>query len=94
MAAQPGGSTSADAAAVLLADGRPDGHPEEVRQAGGAAGIYGMILCKTENFSGSFVTFRTCIFRQYTAVPVRLKADLGVGCRNQPQKNMIKKGAL
>ena len=52
MAAQPGGSAFPDATAVPLADGRLDDCAEEVRQTGGTAGIYGMILCKTEKFPG------------------------------------------
>ena len=78
MAAQLGGDTFVDAASIPLADGRADDHTKKIRQAGGAAGIYGMILCKSENFSGSFDAFRTCVIRQYTAVPVCLKAGLGV----------------
>ena len=50
MAAQSGGSTFADTAAAPLADGRADNYSKEVRQAGKAAGIYGIILCRTENF--------------------------------------------
>ena len=47
MAAQPGGSTFADAAAVPLADGRADDRAEEISQTGGAAGIYGIIfICR------------------------------------------------
>ena len=62
VAAQSGGSASADAAAVPLADGRADDHTEKIRQTSGAAGIYGMILCKTENFSAGFGTLRNlCI---------------------------------
>lgn len=52
MAAQPPGSAFPDTAAVPLADGRADDCAEEVRQACGTAGIYGMILCKTEKFPG------------------------------------------
>ena len=52
MAAQSGGSALPDAAAVPVADGRTNDHAEKIRQAGGAAGIYGVILCKTEKFSG------------------------------------------
>ena len=52
MAAQSGGSAFPDAAAVPLADGRADDCTEEVCQTGGTAGIYGMILCKTEKFPG------------------------------------------
>lgn len=52
MAAQPGGSAFPDTTAVPLADGRADDCAEEVRQTGGTAGIYGMILCKTEKFPG------------------------------------------
>ena len=37
-----------------MADGRVDGHPKEIGQAGGTAGIHGMILCKTEKFSDGF----------------------------------------
>ena len=44
MAAQPGASTFPDTAAVPMADGRADDHAEEVCQAGGAAGICGMIF--------------------------------------------------
>ena len=54
MAPQPGGSAFPDTAAVPVADGRADDHAEKVRQTGGAAGIYGMILCKTEKFSSGF----------------------------------------
>ena len=52
MAAQPGGSAFPDAAAVPLADGGADDRAEEVCQAGGTAGIYGMTLCKTEKIPG------------------------------------------
>ena len=51
MAAQSGRSAFPDAAAVPVADGRADNHPEEIGQAGGTAGIHGMTLYKTENFS-------------------------------------------
>ncbi len=44
MAAQPGGSTFPDAAAVPLADGRADDCAEEISQTGGAARIYGMMF--------------------------------------------------
>jgi len=54
MAAHPRGGTGIDAAAVPVADGRADHHPEEIGQAGGTAGIHGMTLCKTEKFSGGF----------------------------------------
>ena len=54
MAPQPGGSAFPDTAAVPVADGRTDDHAEKVRQTSGAAGIYGMILCKTEKFSSGF----------------------------------------
>ena len=94
MAPQPGGSTFVDAAAVPVADGRADDHTAKIRQTGGAAGIYGMTLCKTENFSGSFGTFRICVFRQYTAVPVRLKAGLDVWRTNLPLKIPHEKAAL
>ena len=78
MAAQSGGSAFPDAAAVPLADGRADDCTEEVRQTGGTAGIYGMILCKTEKFPGSpdaaadtlfpvTGTVSAMVFRQYMA---------------------------
>ena len=54
MAAQPGGSALPDVAAVPVADGRADDHTEKVRQTSGAAGIHGVILCKTEKFSSGF----------------------------------------
>ena len=44
MAAQSGGSSCLDAAAVPLADGGADDRAEEVCQTGGTAGIYGMIF--------------------------------------------------
>ena len=50
MAAQSGRGTFPDTPAVPLADGRADDHSEEVCQACGTAGIYGMNLCKTEKF--------------------------------------------
>ena len=53
-----------------------------------------MTLCKTENFSGSFGTFRIYVFRQYTAVPVLLKAGLDVWRTNQPLKIPHEKAAL
>ena len=54
VAANPGGGARIDAAAVPMADGRADNHPEEIGQAGGTAGIHGMTLCKTEKFSDGF----------------------------------------
>ena len=54
VAAHPGGCTWINAAAVPVADGRADNHPEEIGQAGGTAGIHGMTLCKTEKFSDVF----------------------------------------
>ena len=42
MAAQPGGSAFPDATAVPLADGGADDCAQEVCQAGGTAGIYGI----------------------------------------------------
>ena len=53
VAAHPGGGAWINAAAVPMADGRADDHPEEISQAGGTAGIHGMTLCKTEKFSDS-----------------------------------------
>ncbi len=50
VAAQSGGSASADAAAVPMADGRADDHTEKIRQASGAAGIYGIICAKRRTF--------------------------------------------
>ena len=44
MAAQPGGSTFPDAAAVPLADGGADNCTEEVCQTSGTAGIYGIVF--------------------------------------------------
>ena len=73
MAAQSGAGALPDTAAVPLADGRADNCPEEVSQASGAAGIYGMILCKTEKFPGSFTVFGTAASRLYTAGYIRLK---------------------
>ena len=67
MAAQPRGSAFPDTAAVPLADGRADDHPEELCQTGGTAGIYGMNLCKTEKFPASFAAFQAAAFRQYGA---------------------------
>lgn len=49
---QPRGGMFPDTAAVPLADGRIDNYTEEVRQDCGTSGIYRMILCKTEKFSG------------------------------------------
>ena len=54
VAAHPGGGAWINAAAVPMADGRADNHPEEIGQAGGTAGIHGMTLCKTEKFSDGF----------------------------------------
>ena len=50
VAAQSGGSASADAAAVPLVDGRADDHTEKIRQTSGAAGIYGIICAKRRTF--------------------------------------------
>ena len=44
MAAHPGRGAPADTAAVPLADGRADDCTEEICQAGGTAGIYGMTI--------------------------------------------------
>ena len=54
VAAHPGGGAWINAAAVPMADGRADDHPEEISQAGGTAGIHGMTLYKTEKFSDGF----------------------------------------
>ena len=91
VAAQSGGSASADAAAVPLVDGRADDHTEKIRQTCGAAGIYGMILCKTENFSEGFDTLRTCAFRQYNAGSAGLKDSFGVWHTDRPLKKHHKK---
>ena len=77
MATQPPGGAFPDAAAVPLADGRADDRPEEVCQTGGAAGIYGMILCKTEKFPGSIAAFGSVAFRQHTAGHISLKEGSG-----------------
>ena len=65
------GSAFPDAAAVPLADGRADDHPEEVCQAGGAAGIYGMTLCKTEKFQGSPAALKAALPWQSAAGHMR-----------------------
>lgn len=91
VAAQSGGSASADAAAVPLVDGRADDHTEKIRQASRAAGIYGMILCKTENFPGGSGTFRTCAFRQYRTGSAGLKDGFSVCHMDRPLKKTIKK---
>ena len=91
VAAQSGGSASADAAAVPLVDGRADDHTEKIRQTSGAAGIYGMILCKTQNFSGGFDIFRTCVFRQYSASCAGLKDGFSVWHTNRLLKKHHKK---
>ena len=72
MAAQPGGGAFPDTAAVPLADGRADDHPEEIGKAGGTAGIYGIILCKTEKFTGQFYRLWGAASRKYTAGHMRL----------------------
>ena len=58
MAAQSGRSAFPDAAAVPVANGRADDCPEEVRQAGGAAGIYGMTCAKQKNFQAVLLLSR------------------------------------
>ncbi len=73
MAAQPPGSAFPDAAIVPLADGRADGIPKEICQAGG---IYGMTLCKTEKFKSSPAAFKSALFQQFTAGHVRLSGCL------------------
>ena len=73
MAAQSRGSAFTDAATVPLVNGRADDCSEKVCQAGGTAGVYGIILCKTEKFQGSFATFGGAVFWQYTARHMRLK---------------------
>ena len=90
MTAQSRGSASADAAAVPLADGRADDHTEKIRQTGGAAGIYGIILCKTENFSAGLGTLRACAFWQYSASSADPKDSFGVWHTDRPLKNTIK----
>ena len=65
--------------------------PEKNRQTGGAAGIYGMILCKTENFSNGFGSLRTCAFRQYGVGSVGLKDGFSVWHADRPQKNTLQK---
>ncbi len=77
MAAQPPGSANPDAAAVPLADGRANNRPEKVRQTSGAAGIYGMTLCKTEKFRGSLTASQAAAFLQYTVRHIRLKNGSG-----------------
>lgn len=77
MAAQPSGSANPDAAAVPLANGRADDCPEKIRQTSGAAGIYGMILCKTEKFQGSHTASQAAALRQYTVRHIRLKKGSG-----------------
>lgn len=72
MAPQSTGGAFLDATAVPLADGRADGHPEEVRQPGRAAGIYGVNLCKIEKFPGSFDASLVSAFQQYTVRYVSL----------------------
>ncbi len=58
-----------------MADGGADDRPEEIGQASGTAGIYGITLCKTENFQGVFSTGKTVLPRfcgaVYLAVRVR-----------------------
>ena len=72
MAPQSGGGAFLDAAAVPLADGRADGHPQEVHQADRAAGIYEVNLCKTEKCPSGFDASLVSAFRQYTVRYVRL----------------------
>ena len=94
MAPQPGGSAFADTAAISLADGRADDHTEKICQTGGTAGIYGMILCKTEKFSDGFGTFRICACRQYSAGPAGLKDGFRVWHTDQSLKKHHKKTVL
>lgn len=91
MAAQPGGSANINAAAVLLADGRADDNPEEICPAGGAAGIYGVNLCKTEKFPDSFDGLGDAAFWQYTDGHIRRKAGPGGWHIEQPHLKQRKK---
>ena len=77
MAAQPGGSALPDATAVPLADGRADDYSKEVCQTSGSAGIYGMILCKTEKFPGCSTACKAIVFRQNEAGYVRFLGGSG-----------------
>lgn len=71
MVAQSGGSAFPDTAAVPLADGGTGVYAKEIRQIGGAAGIHGVSLFKTEKFPGGFDASRDCAFRLHTAMCVR-----------------------
>lgn len=68
VAAQSRRSAWINAAAVPVADGGADDRPEEIGQASGTAGIYGITLCKTENFQGVFSTGKTVLPRFCGAV--------------------------
>ena len=46
---------------VPVADGGADDRPGEIGRASGTAGIYGITLCKTENFQGVFSTGKTVL---------------------------------
>ena len=64
-----------------MADGRADDHPEEIGQAGGAAGIHGMTLCKTEKFSDGFPAEKNvlpypCKATLHTKKPSGMDADM------------------
>lgn len=91
MAAQSGGSAYINAAAIPLADGRADDNPEEICPASGAAGIYGVNLCKTEKFPDSFDTSGVAAFWQYTAGHIRRKASSGVWYTEQSHLKQRKK---
>ena len=60
MAPKPGESASADTAAVSLVDGRSDSYSKEIRQASGAAGIYGMTFAQNSEISKLFPGFWNC----------------------------------
>lgn len=50
-----------------LAYGECDNYPREIRQAGGAARIYGMTLCRTEAEQGNYQTVLPSVFQLCTA---------------------------
>lgn len=73
MAAKPRGSTLTDAATVSMADGGPDNRTKEVRQAGRATRVCGMILCKTEKIFDIFRGGVGCRASAVQGLPVRAR---------------------